>query len=440
MAIRMKNINGILLLYNHPLIKNAPTIMEHVNSYSEHSCFNVWKINTECGFPKRLAELRFKAIVLHYSLFGYRPFLNPQFLNYLEASKDSYKIAFFQDEHRFCKMRFGFINRYKIDCIFTLVEPSFFGHTYTKYTSVPKLVHCYPGYVSDSMMETARKFFVADDKRTIDIGYRGRKLEYYMGKGAQEKYDIAAKFNEKAAWLGLELDIEAEESKRIYGEKWFRFTANCRAVLGVEAGVSLFDVEDVIYEGYQKLMAVNPGISFEEMSKKLNFQDWEDRIYYRTISPRHFEAAAFRVCLILFEGKYSGILEPMVHYIPLKKDFSNFGEVIEIFKNPVLRNKLTDNAYKDLIASRQYTYKNFVHNSFDPVLLEAGLEPAVESVEVQEVKEFLNKDIRYRHFCGTLKSVRHRQFPGRSLLVSILKPLEQKYSRWREGKISELIR
>ena len=55
---------------------------------------------------------------------------------------------------------------------------------------------------------------------------------------------------------------------------------------------------------------------------------WEDNVYYRTISPRHFEAAAFRICQVLFEGRYSGVLEPMVHYIPLKKDFSNIDEVI----------------------------------------------------------------------------------------------------------------
>ena len=44
-------------------------------------------------------------------------------------------------------------------------------------------------------------------------------------------------------------------------------------------------------------------------------------VYYLTMSPRVFEAAAVRSCQILFEGRYSGILEPMVHYIPLKKDF-----------------------------------------------------------------------------------------------------------------------
>jgi hypothetical protein len=426
------NVNGILLLYHHPLVRNAPTILEHIDFLCQHSRFDFWKINTELGFPKRLNEVRFQAIVLHYSLFGLKPNLNRQFLEYLEKSQDTYKVAFFQDEHRFCKIRFDFINHYKLDCVFTLIEPAFFKETYGKYTNVPKLVYCLPGYVTDPMMVASQKYYLADEKRTVDIGYRGRRLEYYMGKGAQEKYEIAIKFNEKANGLGLKLDIEADESRRIYGENWYRFIANCRGVLGVEAGVSIFDVEDVVYERYQRLIASNPRISFEQMSELLGFKEWEDRIYYRTISPRHFEAAAFRVCQILFEGEYSGIMKPMVHYIPLKKDFSNFDEVIRMFKDVTLRKEVIDNAYNDLIASELHTYKRFVQESFDKVLLEAGLRFEMDIKDAQRVTEILNKDVRYRQFRGAIKSPRHFQFPGRSLLIPLVKPLLRKIGQRKE--------
>jgi hypothetical protein len=426
-----RDIDGILLIYNHPLVKSAPTIMEHVDAFEKYSSFKVWKVNTECGFPKRLGEIRFKAIILHYSLFGYKPFMTKGFLDYLEASRNSYKIAFFQDEHRFCKMRFGFINHYKIDCVFTLVEPDFFKETYQKYTDVPRLVYCIPGYVSDGMLEAGQRYFVSDENRGIDIGYRGRNLEYYMGKGALEKYEIGVEFKEKASGLGLKLDIEVEESKRIYGKNWYRFVANSRGVLGVEAGVSIFDVEDVVYEAYQRLMADSPKMSYEEMSERLNFRDWEDRIYYRTISPRHFEAAAFRVCQILFEGKYSGLMKPMVHYIPLKKDFSNFDEVIQLFRDPGLRKELTENAYNDLVANGDYTYKRFIESSFDPVLLEAGLEPDISPTEFEEVTGLLDEDYWPRQVYGKVMSLRRLQFPGRSLLVPFVKPMLQKYEEWR---------
>ena len=426
-----RDIDGILLIYNHPLVKSAPTIMEHVDAFERYSSFKVWKVNTECGFPKRLGEIRFKAVVLHYSLFGYKPFMTKGFLDYLEASRDSYKIAFFQDEHRFCKMRFGFINYYKIDCVFTLVEPDFFKETSLKYTDVPRLVYCLPGYVSDNMLEAGQRYFVPDEKRGIDIGYRGRNLEYYMGKGALEKYEIGVTFKEKASGLGLKLDIEVEESKRIYGKNWYRFVANCRGVLGVEAGVSIFDVEDVVYEAYQRLKEDSLKMSYEDMSQRLNFCDWEDKIYYRTISPRHFEAAVFRVCQILFEGKYSGLMKPMVHYIPLKKDFSNFDEVIRLFKNPSLRKRLTENAHNDLVAQSDHTYRKFVESRFDPVLLEAGLEPDISPAQSEEITGLLNEDYWSRQVFGKVMSLRRLQFPGRSMLVPVVKPILEKYEQWR---------
>ena len=46
------------------------------------------------------------------------------------------------------------------------------------------------------------------------------------------------------------------------------------------------------------------------------------------ISPKIFEMAACGTAMILFEGEYSGIVKPNVHFLPLAKDFSNVSEVI----------------------------------------------------------------------------------------------------------------
>jgi hypothetical protein len=127
-------------------------------------------------------------------------------------------------------------------------------------------------------------------------------------------------------------------------------------------------------------------------------------------------------------------MKPMVHYIPLKKGFSNFDEVIRMFRNAALRKELTDNAYTDLIASGLHTYKRFVQKNFDKVLLEAGLSPEIDPGEAERVSEILNKDIRYRRVRGIIKSPRHFQFPGRSFLVPLLKPFLRKLGQRREHK------
>src|SRR5689334_21527331 len=119
--------NGVLLLYRLPLTQDAPTIMENVRAYQENSRFNVFNVNTYLGFPGSLSQLEFSAIVFHYSLFGNWPFaLDDNFLNYLERNSSSYKVAFFQDEFQYCQPRFEFLNRFKIDCVYTLIEPEYF--------------------------------------------------------------------------------------------------------------------------------------------------------------------------------------------------------------------------------------------------------------------------------------------------------------------------
>jgi hypothetical protein len=422
------NVNGILLLYHHLLAPDAITIMDHINAFARCSRFKVWALNTELGFPSALDKMYFPIVVLHYSLFGYSPYhISDKFLNYLSDCDSSYKIAFFQDEYRFCKKRFDFINLYNINCIYTLVEPQYFKDVYQKYTNVNKLVYTIPGYVSDELITLAEKMYLPDRERRIDVGYRARQLAYYMGKGAQEKTEIGRRFLELGCGLGIKLDIAIDERHRIYGTAWYEFLANSRAVLGVEAGVSIFDLEDIVRTECDRILASDPTMSFEDLSKII-LDKWENRLPYRTISPRHFEAAALRVCQILFEGYYSGIMQPMTHYIPLKKDFSNFNEVIAMFRDESLRRRLTENAYRDLIASGRYTYQEFIRN-FDQDLINYNFNPDLPAPDPGQVTARLNQDIAYRKLKAVIRAARYYPFPGRRALISIIKSLSKKIKK-----------
>ena len=381
---------------------------EHIAAFERHSKFKVWSVNTVYGYPKGLDRLRFSVIILHYSLFGgWIYYLNDRFYEYIDTSPTSYKIAFFQDEYRYCGRRFAFVDRYKMDCVYTLLQPEYFGDTYRKYTHVPKLISHLPGYVSDRLREAASRFAKSDEDRTIDIGYRGRKLEYYMGKGAQEKSAIAGGFEQRLKGTTLKPDIECEEQKRIYGDEWYQFIGNCRGVLGVEAGVSIFDVEDVVRTQCQKLLSTAPDMSFQELSARI-LDQWEERIPYRTISPRHFEAAALHACQILFEGNYSGILRPLIHYIPVKKDFSNFDEVMRLFCNRDTRRELTERADRDLIASGRYSYGQFIAD-FDAELEKEGVRPVPTKTD-DRVSSILEAGMSYQKARAILFELRLQSY------------------------------
>ena len=360
--------------YTYPRFADAATINHHIGAIEQYSAHNVWSVNAELGFPRGLAELEFDAIVLHYSVFGMSSdnyMLDDEWWEYL-SSTQAHLTAFFQDEYIRNGQRYRMLDAYEFDCVFTLLEPSQFAATYAGRTSVPTIVWSLAGYVSDDVVGAAQKFALPDAQRPVDVSYRGRPLFPYMGRGGLEKSQIATGFAAAAKGSGLVLDIDGSVGGRIYGDDWWRLLGRSKAALGVEAGVSVFDVDDVVFPEYLRRLDANPDLTVDDMTDVL--APHEDRILYRTISPRHFEAAAFGVCQVLFEGRYSGHMQPMVHYLPLRKDFSNADEVIAQLKDAALRGEIVANARRDLVDSGEFGYSRLAAQ-YDGVLADAGITP-----------------------------------------------------------------
>jgi hypothetical protein len=327
-------------------------------------------------------------VILHYSLFAaYR--LDDDFRTYLKAT-DAYKVAFFQDDFTGCQDRFAFLDEHGIDCVYTSLEPQHFDAVYGRYTSVSKVRYTLTGYVSDDLRAYAERFGKPDEERTVDVGYRGRPLPAYLGRGAQEKEMIGRRFRELAAGTGLRLDIKGAEADRLYGDAWHRWIADCRTVLGVESGASAVDLEDEVMTEYRELVKRGIKPTVDDLT---TLERWDFAIDERTISPRHFEAAALRVCQVLFEGRYAGVMEPGRHYIALRKDFSNFDEVVAAIRDPDVRREIAENAHRDLIASGRYDYGPFVAG-VDNALEEAGVGPLRDP---EAVEAALARGRRLRH-------------------------------------------
>jgi hypothetical protein len=387
----------VLVLYHRPiapLFRDASTVLEHAASFRRHSRFGVVELNTHAGFPPALRGLSFDAVILHYSLFAtYK--LDVRFRDYLRTT-DAYKVAFFQDEYIGCQRRFAFLDEHAVDCVYTCLDPDQFEAVYGRHTSVPTIRPTLTGYVSDDLKRAAQRFGKPDAQRTVDVGYRGRPLPPYLGRGGQEKERIGRRFHELARPTGLRLDIKGAEADRLYSDAWYRFIANCRSLLGVESGASAFDLEGEIMAEYRELLARGVQPTVDDLT---TLEHWDGLVDLRTISPRHFEAAAFRVCQVLFEGRYAGAMEPMRHYIPLRKDFSNFDEVVRLLRDPELRRELTDNAHRDLIESGAYDYGRFVAG-VDETLEAAGVGPLLDR---EAAEAAIDQGRRVRHLRSHLE-------------------------------------
>lgn len=418
---QLTTVPGILLLHDGRPGADASTVMEHLGAFQKYSEFPVYPLNVHVGIPPGLNTLEFAVTVFHYTLRPAGAWITPELDAYLSARTRTYKVAFFQDEIWYFKERRQFLTRYAVDCLYTRHKPRHWQEIYGEVRSLKKLVFYLAGYLASELVEAAARLTCIPDARPIDVGYRGRRLPYYLGRGALEKTQIAEAFQRAAAGHELHLDISTHEDDRLYGEAWHQFLARCKAMLGVEGGVSVIDLEDISRIVYDALIKAKPELTFAEFADVMGnrFANMEERIDYRAFTPRHFEAAAFRNTQILFAGRYDGMLIPGVHYIPLCKDFSNFSDVLAQLKNPDRLRELADRTWQDLIGSGRYSYQNFIR-SFDAELQQSGVIPGPKNADqVAKLRAYVEDweafQSRYMRVCrdvhaayGTQPALRRR--------------------------------
>jgi hypothetical protein len=342
------------------------------NQHSSHRFFYLhsWHSNN-CQRLRRFDFNRFDAIVLFWDFF-WVGCVDPSSYCYVPkwvvdrvAESRALKIQFLQDEYRDVLSANKAMSRFGINVMFSCVAKKNHALFYPK-ERIPSLAATYPvltGYVP-AYLETINHS--ADIDRAIDIGYRSRKLPYYLGQLGQEKSIIAERFQEIADLYGFAANISVKESDRIYGAEWLDFMKSCRFSLGTESGASVVDFDGDIRKKCQRFLYDHPKATFEETKSKF-FDKVDGNIVVQTISPRIFEASAFENTLILHEGLYEGMLEPDVHYICVKKDYSNILEVVERMRDMKYCKDIARNAKRVLIESKDYNYSSFVKN-FDAIL------------------------------------------------------------------------
>jgi hypothetical protein len=203
-----------------------------------------------------------------------------------------------------------------------------------------------------------RDLFVARTPRAdrpIDLGYRADDGPNYLGH--QERRAIAEYFSAAAARYGLGVDISINPASRFTEIEWAAFLDRCKGQLGAEAGGDYFEIDDRTRHAVLGYEQQHPAATFEEIHARF-FANYGPSTPIRIISGRQIEAAGTRTAQILFEGRYDDYLEPDVHYIPLKKDFSNADEAIRKFKDAAFCDAMTERAYE--VVSHQFSYDTLI--------------------------------------------------------------------------------
>ena len=76
--------------------------------------------------------------------------------------------------------------------------------------------------------------------------------------------------------------------------------------------------------------------------------------------------------MVLYEGSYSERLEPWRHYVPLKKDHSNFEQVVSVLRSPERIRQITNCAYDEVAGAEHNGFRAMVRE-FDSVIYDASV-------------------------------------------------------------------
>ena len=310
----------------------------------DYSMYDVLLVHSECPVrkPKRLEPDVVDAVRRHRG----------------------YKVLFIQDEYTQTEAIREWISVAGIDHVFTCVPTKDVPVVFPpgRFPTVT-FATCRTGYVPAYLARLDEPPPLGE--RPYHVVYRcGRSLPYRYGRLGREKIEIGKVVRRACEERGVPVDIEWEQSRRIYGRAWTRFLQSGRATLGTESGCNVFDGDGSIARNLAEALRKDPDLSYEEAAARYFTED-NLGVHMNQISPKLFEFIAAGTALILYEGEYSGVLRPHEHYLPLRKDHSNLPETLDALEDLPRLEAMTRRARRDVIDSGKYSFREFVRHVDD---------------------------------------------------------------------------
>lgn len=390
--------------------REASTVLDHVEAIRHWSRADVFVLPIHGDLPDELDLEGFDGLVIHYNVvMSVDSYLSP-LARWRINRYTGTKAAFIQDEYRFVNRTISVLRTLGINVLFTCVPEDQVSLVYGA-DALPDLrrtVSVLTGYVPPALLDRPT---VPYGERPLDVGYRARRLPPWLGRLGMEKADIADRFAADAPAYELRVDISTAEEDRLYGDAWIGFLGRCKAMLGVESGASVFDFDGSIESRTRAYMTAHPAASFEQLHDAI-LAEADGRIRLNQISPRCFEAAALGTLMVLYPGRYSDVLEPWRHYVPLDKDHGNMVEVVKAIRDPDTWHRITAQARSEVAENPRYTFRAMVEAMDDGLQLSVGDRRPISAAQFEPIasRSFARMPSTRLHAGGlppTLNRARH---------------------------------
>lgn len=366
-------MNRVLVVHFTPRPRAVRlTTAQHLEAVEGVSGAEVLSYNAVQGLPSWLKRLDFDAVVLHTTFLCLR--WNVWFERWRArsdwlASLDALKIALPQDEYHHAETLDSWLDDLGVSVVGTVLDDTHRAELYPRLSKKASFYDVLTGYIDEGSAEEISARLPPAHERPHDIVYRARRLPYWLGSHGQLKHRIAKAVLERAPRHGLRCDISTRAQETVLGTAWLDLLASGRATIGAESGSSTLDRRGELGEAVAEMLAEEPDVSFEEVAARMP-AGWDDYRFF-AVSPRHLESVVTKTAQILVEGRYSGVLEPERHYIPVRRDFSNLDEALEQATDQELLSEQTERAYEEIYKSGRFGFGQLTA-TVERMLLEHG--------------------------------------------------------------------
>ena len=209
---RSDRLSILLLCDNHR--SHANTVLDHISAFTAFSKYDVrlynprWVIGSASLDPNE-----FDVVVIHYSIYV----LSDQYLseNFKEKLRRfrGLKVQFIQDDYRRIDEIASAMQDLGIHILFTLYPNEQIPQVWDEH-KLPGVVKLstLAGYVPERLVGAR---VPPIESRSLDIGYRGRMVPYWLGEFGQEKMWIGQGVLERSERCGVTCDIAWCEEDRI---------------------------------------------------------------------------------------------------------------------------------------------------------------------------------------------------------------------------------
>ena len=331
-----------------------------VKAFNKTNLFNCDFLNLDNFFPiqkkipnyeqlNNLILKKYDCIILLHSVFS-NACVMPFYIQKILRHKKAFKIFFIGNEYKHMPDKIKFTKYLKINLFITQ------SHLRDVINLYKESLKINVDHITNVGIDEDVYFpKISYEKRLPIIGYRTVIEPLYLGHQERMRlYSFLKRYSVDKKDYIYNLSIDSKD--RLGYVEWADFINKCKCMVSPNTGWDYFSLNDDLR------YLINSEIQNFDLVYNKFFKNLKKGTKFRCLTGKIIEPAACKTPLILVEGDYD-LFQKDIHYINLKKDYSNIDECMEKLNDLQFIDFITENSYK--LVKENYLYHHLINKLYN---------------------------------------------------------------------------